>query len=65
LSRRGNDIGAHTLDHANLAQLPEFQDKRQISDVKPAPENLVGMPVTAFYPARGTDTSPMVAEGRL
>jgi peptidoglycan/xylan/chitin deacetylase (PgdA/CDA1 family) len=47
----GNEVGAHTVDHVHLPELPDAQARRQISDSKAALEDLVGMPVTAFcYP---------------
>lgn len=50
-SAAGNEVGAHTVDHVHLPALPEAQARRQITAVKSALEDSIGMPVTAFcYP---------------
>ncbi|MGO4440731.1 polysaccharide deacetylase family protein [Rhizobium sp. RAF56] len=47
----GQEVGAHTLDHARLGELDEVEARRQIAGSKAELENITGQPVTAFsYP---------------
>lgn len=47
----GQEVGAHTLDHARLGILDEAEARRQIAGSKAELEDMTGQPVTAFsYP---------------
>lgn len=47
----GHEVGAHTVDHVALSDLPESTAWRQISDSKAQLENETGHPVESFcYP---------------
>lgn len=47
----GNEVGAHTLDHVPLTQIPEAEAYRQIADCRRELEDLSGGSVSAFcYP---------------
>lgn len=47
----GNEIGAHTLDHADLARLDDAAAQAQIAGSRKMLEDLLGVPVDAFcYP---------------
>jgi peptidoglycan/xylan/chitin deacetylase (PgdA/CDA1 family) len=65
----GFDIGSHTLTHANLAELPRDQARREIVDSRKEIEDEVGRPVRWFaYPFGGrdqfrADLLPLVHEG--
>lgn len=47
----GQEVGAHTLDHVRLGDLPPAEARRQIEGSKAELEDMVGRPVEAFsYP---------------
>lgn len=47
----GQEVGAHTLDHARLGELDEVEARRQIGGSKKELEDLTGQPVASFsYP---------------
>lgn len=47
----GHEVGAHTLDHARLAETPLDEARRQIIDSRHALEDMTGQAVDAFcYP---------------
>ena len=48
---RGQEVGAHTVDHARLGTLEEGEARRQIADSKRQLEDMTGRAVSAFsYP---------------
>lgn len=50
-TKAGNEVGAHTVDHADLALLDDAAAERQIADSRKVLEELSGQPVEAFcYP---------------
>jgi peptidoglycan/xylan/chitin deacetylase (PgdA/CDA1 family) len=50
-------IGAHTVDHVRLSNLPAQEQEKNISSSKEALEGLIGRPVTHFaYPFGGSDS---------
>jgi peptidoglycan/xylan/chitin deacetylase (PgdA/CDA1 family) len=50
-------IGAHTVDHVRLSNLPAREQEENISSSKKALEGLIGRPVTHFaYPFGGSDS---------
>ncbi|MFD1197600.1 polysaccharide deacetylase family protein [Brucella gallinifaecis] len=52
----GHEVGAHTLDHCLLPQLPFADAHRQISECKGALEDMVGSEVSSFcYPYGGNE----------
>lgn len=52
LKNAGFEIGAHTLDHLDLASLSEDSQRHQIAGSKELIEQQIGAPVTAFcYPS--------------
>lgn len=47
----GNEVGAHTVDHVKLAQLPPDEARRQVFDSRAQLEDMAGRAVTSFsYP---------------
>lgn len=47
----GHEVGAHTLDHANLEKTPDEEARRQIKHSKTMLEDMLGSEVTNFaYP---------------
>ena len=50
----GHEIGAHTVNHPNLAEIPLAEARREIFDSKKILEDLLGRPVVHFcYPYGG------------
>ncbi|MBN9044531.1 MAG: polysaccharide deacetylase family protein [Rhizobiales bacterium] len=47
----GHEVGAHTLDHVHLTQVPDDEARRQIAQSKTVLEDMLGAAVTNFcYP---------------
>lgn len=52
LDSAGMEVGSHTIDHRNLANMDHVAQERQLRESKASLEALLGKPVTAFcYPA--------------
>ncbi len=53
----GYEIGAHTMTHCNLSEVPLDVARREIFESKKVLENLIGRPVRHFcYPYGGFNT---------
>lgn len=64
-ARLGNEVGAHTVDHVHLPDLPLSSARIQIEASKAALENIAGLPVTAFcypYGDMNVDVAQLVRE---
>lgn len=52
----GHEVGAHTLDHLNMAKVEPDVARQQISDCKPKLEDMLGSEVTSFAFPFGGET---------
>ncbi|MDP8959273.1 MAG: polysaccharide deacetylase family protein [Actinomycetota bacterium] len=60
----GCDIGAHTVSHPSLLQLPDDQQFQEVAESRQRLEALLGRPVEAFsYPFGGSDAWDTVTVG--
>src|SRR5262249_12669542 len=56
IAARGVELGAHTVNHANLARIPPDQVASELRDCKRAIEDQVGKPVRYFAYPYGVST---------
>ncbi|GGD90035.1 polysaccharide deacetylase [Aureimonas endophytica] len=61
---RGQEVGAHTLDHERLAALPIAAAERQIAGSKAELEDMIGRPVEAFSYPYGSFSEAVVEMAR-
>lgn len=64
LTEYGNEIGSHTVSHANLTAVTPEQCKRELADSRKSLEHMLGMKIISFaYPYGAFDqTAKKVAE---